>query len=247
MWKSKLKAAVAHAVVTLVVAVISAILVFWVWYPGIYSQLMPGAKLLTLILCVEVVLGPCMSLVIYNPQKSLRELIIDYSIVGLVQFSALVYGLHSVVETRPVFVVFVKDRFEVVSAAEIDAKDLQEAKPEFQHIPWTGPKFVCARMAANKEEKERILFREIPQGKDYQHLPYFYQECSNRFAYDGSKPIEQLKTIIEQRKLSLDMLNVSSSSKDVRWTSIIGKSDVMVVLVSPESSKPLAYLPIDPY
>ena len=247
MWKPKLKAAAMHAIITVIVALVSATLVFWVWYPGIYSQLMPGAKLLALILGVEVILGPCMSLVIYNPEKSLRELVMDYSMVGLVQLSALLYGLHSVVETRPIYVVFVKDRFEVVSAAELNAKDLQEGAPEFRQLSWTGPRFVCARMAANKEENERMLFREIPQGKDYQHLPHFYQECSNRFAYDGSKPIEQLKTIIEQRKLSLDILNISSPSTDIRWTSIIGKPDVMVVLVSPESSKPLAYLPIDPY
>ena len=55
------------------------------------------------------------------------------------QLAALVYGMSIVYLARPAFIVFVKDRFEVITAIELSAENLAEAKyPEFRGIPVTG-------------------------------------------------------------------------------------------------------------
>ena len=53
---------------------------------------------------------------IYNSRKSRRELLMDYSVVGVVQLAALVYGVFVLAGTRPVYVAFNQDRIEVASA-----------------------------------------------------------------------------------------------------------------------------------
>ena len=60
----------------------------------------------------DLALGPLISLVIYNSRKARRKLIIDYTIVGVVQLAALVYGVYIVAGTRPVYVAFSTDRIE---------------------------------------------------------------------------------------------------------------------------------------
>ena len=50
----------------------------------------------------------------------------DYTVVGIIQLGAFVYGVYAVANTRPAYIVFVGDRLEVVSAGEIDDADLAQ-------------------------------------------------------------------------------------------------------------------------
>lgn len=250
MWSAKFIAAAKHGMVTFLVAVAAYVLVFHVWYPGIFSQLMPGTKLFLLVLGVEVVLGPCMSLVIFNPSKSMRELILDYTLVGAIQLSALVYGVLSVIDSRPVYVVFVKDRLEVVSAIELSEADLAEAAiNEFKEIPRWGPRFICTRPALNADEKKRLLFEEIPAGKDVQHLPRFYRVCEAGELAGSGFDFAKLKSIAESKAKGFDDFNddvIKLDDKKV-WLPIIGKMGVWIAVIDSSSSIPEGYIQFDPF
>ena len=87
-----------------------------------------GTELFLLVVGCDLALGPLISLVIYNSRKSRRELITDYSIVGVVQIAALVYGVVILAGTRPVYVAFSKDRLEVVTARDIRDAELAAAQ-----------------------------------------------------------------------------------------------------------------------
>ena len=73
---------------------------------------------------VDVVCGPLLTLVLFNPAKSRRELRLDLSLVAVIQLAALAYGLYSISLARPVIQAFETDRFAVVSAVEIDPGQL---------------------------------------------------------------------------------------------------------------------------
>lgn len=85
------------------------------------------AKLFLKVVCSDLALGPSISLVIFNTKKSRKELIIDYLIVSAIQLAALIYRVSVVAVSRPVFVIFMVDRFEVVTAVELDGADLKAA------------------------------------------------------------------------------------------------------------------------
>lgn len=248
MWTAKCIAAAKHGLVTLVCAVVTYFLVFFVWYPDVFARLMPGTKLFLLVLVVEIVLGPCMSLVIFNPAKSKRELILDYLIVGFIQLSALVYGVLSVVESRPVYVVFVKDRLEVVSAAELDKLDLLEASSSsFSEISWMSPRFICVRAPHDAAERERLLFNEIPLGKDVQHLPRFYRECNTGELSEHGFAISKLKSIASKKGGGLASSEIIKVEENKIWLPIVGKMGVWVAIFDRESSAPVQYIQFDPF
>ena len=58
-----------------------------------------------LMLGVDVVLGPLLTFLVFNPHKKLREIISDLVIVGFVQLGALGYGVYTVYQEHPTLAV----------------------------------------------------------------------------------------------------------------------------------------------
>ena len=82
-------------------------------------------------------LGPLLTLVVFKSGK--RGMKFDLAVIGLVQLAALIYGAHIVFLARPAFIVFVKDRFEMVAVVDLDPAEVAKAKvPEFRSLSWTG-------------------------------------------------------------------------------------------------------------
>jgi len=250
MWSAKFVVAGKHALVTVLVAILSSVLVFVIWFPGDFAEIMPGTKLFLLVVGIEVVLGPCMSLVIYNPQKNKTELYRDYATIIVIQLSALLYGLYSVAQTRPVFMVFVKDRLEIVSAAEIDSADLSAAAhPQFNHLPWLGPKIVCARSPATWEEREFLLFTAIPAGKDVQNLPLYFNQCAVGEIFKAAKPLAHLSELIVARKNSGAESSLKPylvNGQQYSWLPVVSRFGVRVVLID-ENDALVKYIFFDPF
>lgn len=239
--KAKLKAAAIHAIFTLVVALAAGFLVYGFWYPGRFSEMMRGTDLYRLVLFVEFCLGPAISLVIYNPLKKRSELVRDYLIVGLVQISALGYGMHSVFESRPVYLVFVKDRIELVSASEIAKESSLEARYDmYRRLPIWGPKRACYRTPTDEAERLEVIFT----GKKVHQFPKYFAQCGESEILDAAL---SARTLLEDRETyqvemnTLEGLEFSWLPINTRmgmWTEIYMEGDG---LRSPE------YRNIDPY
>ena len=60
-------------------------------------------------------------------------------------------------KARPVFNVFVVDRFEVIAANAIDEESLEKAKPPFNTLSLTGPKIAGAREPTDPKRMSDIV------------------------------------------------------------------------------------------
>ena len=146
------KAFALHLVISICVAALVALVIFGVWFPYPYRDLAGGGHLFWLIIGVDVVCGPVLTAILFNPSKPKREIKLDLSLIALLQATALSFGLYSISLARPVILAFEGDRFVVVSAAEIDTSQLQHALPNFRSLPWkNGPKLVGTRHAQGHE------------------------------------------------------------------------------------------------
>jgi len=156
-WRFAVKSASLHLLVSLVLAGLAALLVFEVWYPFPYAELTGGLDLYKLVVSVDIVCGPLLTLILASPKKKMRERVVDYSLIGAIQLAALIYGLYSVSLARPVAAAFERDRINIVTAAEIDEADLAKAKDGFKTLPWFGIERVGVREAVNVEEANESL------------------------------------------------------------------------------------------
>ena len=197
---SRWKAASIHLGICVGFALLLAMVLFFVWYPSPLFQAEGGKQLLMLIVGVDVVIGPCITAVIFDTRK--KSLKFDLAVVAVMQLIALGYGVAVAYPARPAFLVFYNDWIQVVPANALEDKVLREAKfAEFRSLSITGPKLVAAEMPANVEERNRMIF-SAGFGADVTFFPKYY------VPYDEAKAETLLKAkpIAELRKLNRDKL-----------------------------------------
>ena len=163
-----------HLCLSALIALITAAVVLGFWFPFPHRHLADGQRLFWVMVGVDVVCGPLLTLVLFNPAKSRRELRLDLSLVALIQLAALAYGLYSISLARPVIQAFETDRFAVVSAAEIDPGQLPQAPPAWRTLPWNGPRLVGVR--APRDGNETLYSIELSlQGVEPSVRPGWWQ------------------------------------------------------------------------
>lgn len=190
-YKSALKASGIHFLSSLLVAAMVGALVFLVWYPHPFRAMSGGTELFFLVMGVDIVCGPLLTLVLFNPAKPRRELVTDLSLIVIVQLAALAYGMWTVHQARPLYVVHEMDRFKVIALADVDVAELAKLPQALQTQLFKGPQAVGLR-EASKEEREKVMFESVQGGRDYGERPSFYAQydaAQAAKAYQKARPI----------------------------------------------------------
>jgi hypothetical protein len=107
------QASAIHLGISAAIGIGVVVLMLALWYPQHYFAAMGGDTLIMLLIGVDVVIGPLITLIIFDPKK--KNLRFDLAVIALLQSAALVYGCSIMFKARPVYNVFVVDRFEVIA------------------------------------------------------------------------------------------------------------------------------------
>jgi hypothetical protein len=227
----------------LVSAVVAAAVLagmLFAWYPSPLFEAEGGMRLVLILVAVNVVIGPLITLIIYKPGK--WGLKFDLWAIPILQLAALLYGGYVVFQARPVFLVLVKDQFELVSAVDLQAAWLEEARrPEFRTLPVTGPALVAFDMPADDKERQDIVFSAIFAGRDAQHYPKYFVPYLERAhtLLAGAQPIELVRTQAPGTARVIDAYLRSSGrmEADVRYYPMRTRHDWVAVLVDAKSGE----------
>ena len=84
-YRVAIKVAGLHLLCTAAIALLAAVVVLGLWYPYPYRELSGGRELFLLIIAVDVVCGPLLTFVLFNPAKPKKELWQDLGLVVLLQ------------------------------------------------------------------------------------------------------------------------------------------------------------------
>jgi hypothetical protein len=190
---NRYKAAGIHLGWSAGVAVLAALMVFATWYPWPYRQMSGGQQLFLLVVSVDLVMGPLLTLAIFNPKKRRGVLLRDLAIIVALQLSALVYGLHTVYVARPVAMVFEGTRFRVVSHFDVAREELPTAPDEFKSLSLSGPVVLGVREPKDEAEKLKAIDLALA-GKDIGARPSFWQAYakSAQEALKRARPVSAL-------------------------------------------------------
>ena len=234
-FKSAVTAMCLHFVATLLVAFIVAALVFGVWYPHPYRAMSGGTELFFLVIGVDIVCGPLLTLVLFNPTKPKREMVVDLGLVVIMQLTALSYGIWTVQQARPLYLVHEVDRFKVIALADIDVQELNNLPKILQIHLFKGPQTTGLR-EANKAEREIVMFESVQGGRDYGERPSFYaiyDATRALAAYQKAKPISDFVKKYPMKQSDINKLQLQLQGGDVgqlRYVPIIARQDWIAVL-----------------
>ncbi|HET6265403.1 MAG TPA: TfpX/TfpZ family type IV pilin accessory protein [Usitatibacter sp.] len=169
---NRFKAAGIHLGISATIALLVFATVHFLWYPGDLFAAAGGRDLFLIVLAVDVTIGPMVTLIIFVPGK--KGLAFDLWVIGILQASFLAYGVFTLAESRPVYIAFVKDRFELVRANEIPDSVLEQARMHrYRDLPWTGFQLVGVRFPDDPDERFKVMVSGMA-GVDIQAYPNYH-------------------------------------------------------------------------
>jgi hypothetical protein len=249
-WTGRLRAAGIHLGISLAVALAAALLVFGLWYPYPYREISGGRELFLIVVAVDVVLGPLITLAVFNPRKSRRELATDLSLVALMQLAALGYGLWTVAMARPVHLVFEIDRFRVVHRIEVAEELLPKMPAAVNALPLGGPTLLAVR--AFKDSKEQFDATMLAlQGVSLSSRPDLWEDyaIARPKVLQAAKPVAQLKARFPAQATEIDaaLAGARLRPEAALYLPMVGRKTFWTALLHPATAEVVAFLPLDSF
>jgi hypothetical protein len=240
---------------TLIRLAISTVLVsivyfvtYFVWYPKPAFEVVGVSSILCLLVGVDLVLGPLLTLVVYKHGKP--GLRFDLAVTVVLEVAALVYGSCRLYEERPHYLVFIVDRVEFVSIKNIDTNEMRY--DELRSKPFAKLIKVYARRPADAEGFDRYLSSIMVDGKpDLEGRPEYWEPWSG-----GSdairmqiRPVENLhpKSERERRHVQRAIDLHRDDHPNLGVLPIGGVDDDIGMLVDRDSLEILGVLRADPW
>jgi len=233
-----------HLLLSFLVALLVVGVVFSIWYPSPLATAVGVTHIFLMLLVIDVILGPLLGLLVYKEGK--KTLKFDLSVIILIQIAALCYGVFSIEQGRPAWLVYNVDRFELVRKNELVDTNIQQAQPQFQKTSWFKPQYVATEFAKDTQQRNDEMFAEIFSGISIAQRPERYVELT------------QAKNQIQQRALPLIELEQYNSKTEVEktlakypnadaWLPLKANAEDMVVLVNKESASIIKIVDLRPW
>jgi len=242
--RNRWQASALHLALSALIALAVLAAMLELWYPGPLFRAMGGNGLFFIVIGVDVVLGPLVTLVVFRRGK--RGLKFDLTVIALLQLAALAYGLRVVYLAHPAYIVFVKDRFEVAMPAGLDPAELAKARfPQFRTLPWGAPVLAAADFPADPQERSRLASLALA-GLDLQSFPKYWAPYGDRAqeVLAKAQTIERLRATDPGIARIVDAYLASSGTRteDVRYVGLRARRAWIAVLVDARTARPVKML-----
>jgi hypothetical protein len=245
------KASLIHITISVAIGTAVLALMLLLWYPYPLFEAVGGQQVLMILLGVDVSLGPLVTLIIFNTKKSRKALTFDLSVIATLQAAALLYGLSVVYHTRPVFVVFSNNSFDLVTANMLSDDDIAKARnPYYRSLPLTGPVYVYSEMPTDIKERNEVVLG-VFSGKDLPQFPQYYMPYDEHKSAAGrtAKPMAELRKLNPDRTADIDdaIHKSGRSETDLGYSPMRAKYQDQAVLVGKSDGQVLAVLRMRPW
>jgi len=220
--------------------------VFLVWYPHPFFILEGLVQIVWVLVGVDIVLGPTLTLVVFKTGKpGLKR---DLSIIAAIQIFGFIYGAHTFYVERPAFaVIYDFDYFQVIPASEM--KDLGKLDPALGHSNLGGPTIVYVEPPTGIDSLKNIL-EEMKKGAPPIHLrPEFYKPLKGYInkRFWSSRDLDKLQTTPENETvISQFKSEYGERVKDFAYIPISGNRTSRLLVIDRKSETVVDTIGIDP-
>jgi hypothetical protein len=161
---------------TVLTLILGSLYFGWYRWPG--WHLTDVTQVVLVMVCVDVVLGPTLTLIIANKNKPHRELVRDIGIIVVVQLCALIYGSASLWSGRPLYYAFSENVLQLVQAYDIDAAEAEAGRRQNPGLAphwYSLPRWIWAPLPQNAEVSEKIVASAVTGGDDVVSMPKYFK------------------------------------------------------------------------
>lgn len=233
-----------HLSVSIVVALFALCIIFFVWYPTPLDKALGVTHLFLMLLAIDVVIGPLFSLLVYKEGK--KTLKFDLSFIIILQVCAFSYGFYAIAQGRPAWIVFDSLNFTVVKNSDIETKNIDQAKAEFQQSSWFKPTFVTTQFSSVPSQKTLLNSATKPQSNLYIRYPaYFTNFASAKMRMRLSALPLSLLEKYNDKKI-IDKM-IEKNPKTDAWIALSAPVQDMVVFINKEKGEVVKIVDLRPW
>jgi hypothetical protein len=214
-----------------------------VWYPDALFIGAQGLDMFKILVPVDLILGPLIMLVIFNPKKA--SLKFDVTCVLVFQIAFFAYGAWTLYSARPAYIVFAKEAFYLATANQMDPAFLAKVKEtRFQKVPQLGPEWVATRTNLSNEEKEELAFSAVG-GYGLQHFPQHYLAIDSQKQAEilsQAKPLEKLPDLSSEHTEKLKNFTNAHATVQILFIPLFTKQSTLYVALDAKTGRTLKVL-----
>ncbi len=157
---SRWQAFIAHSAISVLIFIVLLSFIIFSWYPGFLFDTDGGWQGLQLILGVDLILGPLLTLIVFKPGKP--GLSKDITLIALVQSTCLTLGTYTIYDQKPLAIVFSDDTFFSVSRGTFTFAE--QPLEVLENFTGTYPKQIFIDLPASKEERKALRKAQLNDG-----------------------------------------------------------------------------------
>ena len=176
---SRLRAAGIHLVLCVAIYLVALYLMLVYWYPGFHFSVDGGWHGARIMAAVDLVLGPMLTLIIFNPLKARKLIVFDLSCIGLTQLGALVWGFYAIHSQRPVAVTYYEGSFQSITVEPLNIEKYDVA--QLAELSERRPPLAYVAEPANDEEEARAAMQEVMGTVAPHEDPFFFQKFADHW------------------------------------------------------------------
>jgi len=159
--KPRLKASGIHFFLSALAFLIALYFIVFLWYPNPHFSTDGGWQGMRILLLVFSP-WPFLTLLIYNPEKSTKAILFDFTVIGTIQISALIWGLFVIYNQRPLAISFWEGHFYPVIMEDLEANGVEpEQLKELSH---QNPAIVYVRHPETEDEEVGVIMFGFAEG-----------------------------------------------------------------------------------
>ena len=184
----RLRAAGIHLALSALIFIGALYLILVQWYPGFHFTVDGGWQGVRIMAAVDLVLGPLLTLIIFNPFKARKLIAFDLGCIGLIQLGALAWGFYAVHSQHPVAVTYSDGEFYSVTAEPIRS---EKADLSFlNELSERQPALVYVAPPSSEDEETRAAMMEMVGSAMPHEDPFFFRPFAPHWGEVKSRALD---------------------------------------------------------
>lgn len=244
MMSPRIRFFLSHLLISILVACCSVFIVFYLWYPAPLAKAVGMTHLFLMMLLIDIIIGPVLGLVIYKVGK--KTLKMDLMTIILLQILAFSYGIYSIEQGRPAWLVYSGVNFDLVKKSDIDNSVITQADEQFQHPALFHPTYVSIKDNSIKKSKASIIPSIQGAGESTYRSPVYYDTIDKSVANFQSRALPL--SLLEKYNDPVLVQSITAQYPEANgWLGLSAPAQDMVVLINKDKGEIIKIVDLRPW
>jgi hypothetical protein len=184
----RLRAAGIHLALSSVIFLVALYLILIHWFPGFHFGVDGGWQGVRIMAAVQFVLGPMLTLIIFNPFKSRKLIAFDLGCLGVTQLGALVWGFYAIHSQLPAAVTYFDGSFHSMTIEPLKIEKYPLTLLE--ELSDRKPALIYVAPPIDEDEKGRMGLMAALTSVAPHEDPYFFKAFPPNWATVKAKALD---------------------------------------------------------